>query len=582
MTTQANNSMHNWLLAGPWYRRQSLGGGVVQRSQRPIIQKYASSDFATEIISDPKRSLRFVGEDFVNNNALPPNDPVTPLTVGVANNSLKLFLDSHSRFYVVVCELHCDAPGYPNVSRNKVAEAGFVIRKFTTQLDDAQRQALEPILKERAMLQAKINRVQRGLKWLYSNYSGGPSKLDLRRKLNKKQSAKLAELNAALKENNAALLAAKKEQKVTVDALAWISSEHKGVGAWELLADEVPQAISEQSFPLYPLVADPTKSDHAAEGRSLWFGVIPTQSADVDDQGNPRFDDESAFEVRCFARRQPECDHTDDDCCPGELVWSEATQSYQLAAFYDLDGCGHKPINIKMPNLENLKQQVARGPVGKGANVRITTPEKSGVSVTTDSDFGMPAAGSPGGNSICFFAIPLITIVAMFLLRLVLPIVVFLFNLWFLLSLRLCIPPSISLDAGLAADLKIIPPEFDFSAEFSAGASLEVGGQLVESLAELANVLEGKNPDGSNNLNSDGFDSGNIMDPEVKKAMFERLRTGKDAHDILRSMVDMSSNYGDGPVLDKDGIPLVDQPLTGTLPKTNDGLHYFEFEEAAS
>jgi hypothetical protein len=570
MTTQANNSVHNWLLAGPWYRRQSLGGGAVQRSQRPIIQKYASSDFATEIISDPERSLRFVGEDFVNNNALAPNDPVAPLTAGVANNSLKLFLDSHSRFYVVVCELHCDAPGYPNVSRNKVAEAGFVIRKFTTQLDDTQRQALEPVLKKRAMLQAKINRVQRGLKGLYSSFSGGPGKLELRKKLNKKQSAKLAELNTALEESNAALLAVKEEQKVTVDALAWISSEHKGVGAWESLDDEVPQAISEQRFPLYPLIADPTKKNNAAEGRSLWFGVIPTQSADVDSQGNPRFDDESAFEVRCFVRRQPECNHTDADCCPGELVWSEATQSYQLAAFYDLDGCGHKPINIKMPNLENLKQQVARGPVGKGANVRVTTPEKSGVSVTTKSDFGMPDAGSPGGDSICFFAIPLITIVAMFLLRLVLPIVVFLFNLWFLLSLRLCIPPSISFDAGLAADLKIIPPEFDFEAEFSAGASLEIGGVLVSSLDEFVDALE------------PSFDSGNVLDPEVKAAMFERLRAGDDMHDILRSMVDMSSNYGDGPVLDKDGVPLVDQPITATLPEANDGLHYFDSVGAAS
>ena len=119
--------MHNWLLAGPWYRQQSLGGGVVDRSQRPIIQKYASSDFASEIVKDPEHSLRFVGEDLINNDSLAPNEPVTPTTPGVSNNALKLFLGSHSRFYVVVCELHCDAPGYPNVDRNKVAEAGFVV-----------------------------------------------------------------------------------------------------------------------------------------------------------------------------------------------------------------------------------------------------------------------------------------------------------------------------------------------------------------------------------------------------------------------------------------------------------------------
>jgi len=574
MATQVNNRVHNWLLAGPWYRQNSLGGGAVKRSQRPIIQKYASSDFATEIITDPEHSLRFVGEDFVNSDSLLPNDPVTPTTPGVAHNSLKLFLGSHSRFYVVVCELHCDAPGYPNVSRDKVAEAGFVVRRFSTQLSDTQRQALEPVLKERAVLQAKVNRVQRGLKGLYSARSSGPGKLELRKSLNKKQSLKLAELTTALEENSTTLASVKEQQKIDVDAQGWIAGEHKGVGQWQTLADEVPQVLTEQTFPLYPLIADPTKDNHAAAGRAIWYGVIPTQSADVDAQGNPWLDDESAYEVRCFVRRQPECDHAEDECCPGEIVWSEGTESYRLAAFHDLDGCGHKPINIKMPNLDNLKQQVARGPTGKGANVRVTTPENSGISTKTGEDFGYPSeGGQPGGSSICFFAIPLITIVAMFLLRLTLPIVVFLFNLWFLLSLRLCIPPSISLDAGLAADLKLIPPEFDFEAEFSASASLEIGGQLVSSFDELANVLEGKNPDGTNNPNFGGFDSGDIMDDEVKTAMFLRIRGGKDVHDILRSMVDVSTNYGD------EAIP---NTLTGTLPEATDGLHYFESVGAAS
>lgn len=553
--------MHNWLLAGPWYRRQSLGGGVAERSQRPIIQKYASSDFASEIIKDPEHSLRFVGEDFINNDNLATNDPVTPTTPGVTNNVLKLFLGSHSRFYVVVCELHCNAPGYPNVARDKVAEAGFVVRRFTTQLNDSQRHALEPVLKKRAVLQSKINRVRRGLRGLYSAPQSGPNKLSLRNSINKKQSSKLAELNIIFDENSAALAKVKTEQKIDVSTQGWQASENKGIGEWGDLEDEVPQALVEQHYPLYPLIADPTADEHSADGRSMWFGVIPTQSADVDDKNTPQFDDDSAYEVRCFVRRQPECDHADDECCPGEIVWSEATETYRLASFFDLDGCGHKPINIKMPDLNSLKQQVARGPVGKGANVRVTTPPDSGVSVTTKADFGMPDPGSPGGDSICFFAIPLITIVAMFLLRLVLPIVVFLFNLWFLLSLRLCIPPSISLDVGLAADLKVIPPEFDFAAEFSAGASLEIGGQIVSSFNDLANVMLA------------GFDSGNVMDPEVKEAMFDRLRAGQDVHDILRSMVDTSSNYGDEAIADT---------LSGTLPEASDGLHYFEPQGATS
>ena len=100
--------------------------------------------------------------------------------------------------------------------------------------------------------------------------------------------------------------------------------------------------------------------------------------SDVDEDGNPRFDDENLYEVRCFVQRQPE-----EGCCCGETVWSEPTESYKIAPFFDLDGCGHKPINITLPNLDDLKKQVARGPVGKGANVRMKTPDNSSLTVTT-------------------------------------------------------------------------------------------------------------------------------------------------------------------------------------------------------
>jgi hypothetical protein len=66
---------------------------------------------------------------------------------------------------------------------------------------------------------------------------------------------------------------------------------------------------------------------------------------------------------------------------------------------------------------------------------------------------------------ICSFALPLITIVAYFLLRLFLPIVVFIFQLWFLLALRFCIPPSITIDAGLAARLDAMGGGLDIDAD---------------------------------------------------------------------------------------------------------------------
>ena len=75
--------------------------------------------------------------------------------------------------------------------------------------------------------------------------------------------------------------------------------------------------------------------------------------------------------------------------------------------------------------------------------------------------------GEMGGEAICSFSIPLITIIAMFVLSLFLPIVVFIFNLWFLLVFRFCIPPQIKVAAGLDAALAVTPPKIDLDAEFS-------------------------------------------------------------------------------------------------------------------
>ena len=57
--------------------------------------------------------------------------------------------------------------------------------------------------------------------------------------------------------------------------------------------------------------------------------------------------------------------------------------------------------------------------------------------------------------AICSFAIPLITIVATFVFKLFLPILVVLFNLWFLLKLRFCIPPSVELGGDVDAALDV-------------------------------------------------------------------------------------------------------------------------------
>jgi len=121
---------HPWCLVAPWYRTGSAGGGGSNRNRGPIIQKYAAPDFANRITVEPQESLRLTNEDFVTRLGLDPDAVVTPaIRNDNPNEPLKLFLDLHSRFYVIVAELHCDMPGFPNADRGEVCEAGFVVRR---------------------------------------------------------------------------------------------------------------------------------------------------------------------------------------------------------------------------------------------------------------------------------------------------------------------------------------------------------------------------------------------------------------------------------------------------------------------
>ena len=67
---------------------------------------------------------------------------------------------------------------------------------------------------------------------------------------------------------------------------------------------------------------------------------------------------------------------------------------------------------------------------------------------------------------ICFFSIPLVTIVAMFVFKIFMPIVVFLFSLYYLLLLKFCIKPTLSFDGALKSILEI--PVGDIEAGLTA------------------------------------------------------------------------------------------------------------------
>ena len=70
------------------------------------------------------------------------------------------------------------------------------------------------------------------------------------------------------------------------------------------------------------------------------------------------------------------------------------------------------------------------------------------VGVQPVRQLSTPSGGQPGdGGGVCTFALELFFIVAFFLFLMFLPIVVFAFQLWWMLALRFCIPPTVSFSA---------------------------------------------------------------------------------------------------------------------------------------
>jgi hypothetical protein len=126
----------------------------------------------------------------------------------------------------------------------------------------------------------------------------------------------------------------------------------------------------------------------------------------------------------------------------------------------DLQGTSNRPVNIVLPDLRSLQAQTARLKPGQGAPVRMISPPGSAIEPS-----GQGGGQNAGGPSICSFSIPLITI---------LPVVTLAFGLWFLLRLKFCILPAVSLDAGVAKELDLALGKIDAGIDINVA----VTGQL--------------------------------------------------------------------------------------------------------
>lgn len=498
----------SWRLVGPWYRWPRPALPEDGRVAAPAIQKLAGNDFVAAFLAQPQHSLRYdpvvdvvqqhdlVGATSVagklatlfavNAKGAPVQPGETPLRARPAPSALrKLYQPTHDRHYIVCCELHCDEPGFPRVARQRVCQAGFVVRR---------RRSAVPAGVTPGDIEAQASIVRRAEADLYELDVLAATANDpaLTAGLRTNAAARQAELAASttpptwdafvaqrradLATKRAALALWYAQAGITVTIEGWFpqpgGSGPDARGAWQALDDAAQRAdvtSGEQSYPLFPLIPDPREPAHDAAGRTMYYGVVPTHDLQHDAAGQAHFDDQSTYEVRCFVRAHHDCPPRagKKPDCHGALTWSRASEPFRVAAPFDILGSANRPITIKMPDLRDLAAQAALRPRGKLSPVRFVQPQHLAPKVVD----GKPGKSAAGGEAICSFSIPLITIIALFVLNLFLPIVVFIFQLWFLLVFRFCIPPQIKLAMDVDAALAVTPPGIDLDADFKVSVS---------------------------------------------------------------------------------------------------------------
>lgn len=576
-----NAASDHWCLVGPWYRWPRPGLPDDGRVARPALQKLAGNDFLAQFLRQPQHTLKFdeaidvvqehdlvgakVGGKLATmfaldakGDPLPRGSSAAPFRARLAPGTLrKLYQPTHDRHYVVTCELHCDEPGFPRVNRQKVCQAGFVVRRRRSILpagvsaDDVEAQAkvvrqaeadwfelqtlAETATDPRNSSQLQANAQQRlqdlaAAQWLDS----ADALLALRRQ--------------QLAGKRLAFAAWQQQQGVTVAIDGWFpapAGSASGLGAWQQLdgAARTADIVSgEQVYPLFPLVPDPREKTHDAAGRTFYYGVVPTQDLQHDADGKPHYDDRSTYEAWCFVRAHHDCPPLAgrQPDCHGPLTWSLPSEAFRLAAAFDVLGSANRPVTIRMPDLRDLAAQAALRPRGRLSPVHFDQPQHL-------------SPGGIGGAAICSFSIPLITIVALFVLNIFLPIVVFLLQLWFLLLLRFCILPQISVSMKVDAALAVTPPGVDFDADFA----VTVDG-VAQTAAQLNALLQG----GTDTLEARMVeDAGPDQDGKSKdKPDLSGLSNG--------ALAGLAQSYGDNKALTPATTPQDGEPLDYETPVT--------------
>lgn len=449
---------HGIALRSPWYIGERAGfDRFAPRAPAPAIQKYDRDDFADRIVEDPRASLQFDRDDrwsFTMPRASGQGGTLRERLTSrqVVHTPLrKLYQPSHQRFYAVTIELFCDVAGLPRLPRHDDSRVSFVVRRLRTRT----KEGVEPG-QVRQLAKAAAEHFIR-----YGYPAGGPAPED-------DVASDVVGLLPLHPEDEPRRVAFEAENGPLLDKVGlssvlegwYVGSDGRGrwmrvPGADELPEDEPqpgeerpPDRLTEDEqeaeLPMWRILAS-AQACERAETRSIWFGVVPTYSGDLDRAGLPRFDERATYVLQCVARRPRPAPHQH---CPPDVAWSGHSRPYRLAAFFDPVGTAQRTVHVKLPDFRTLEAHAGRPrpTAGGGGGVRFERPPGSQLPPSKLGE--IPKVSPPGSGpkptgataEICSFSIELITIVAIFVLYLFLPIVVIAFQLWWLLLLKFCWP----------------------------------------------------------------------------------------------------------------------------------------------
>lgn len=415
-------------LRSPWYvcERERFDR-FDPRARAPAIQKYDTPELVNRLLADPRDSLKLRAED---GDVWSYPVPVADANRGkgrlrfathrfIATDLRKLYQPSHDRFYAVVVELFCDTPGLPRPKTIDDVQVGLVLRRRSVAITGPRR---------------VIRRLARDLtrKLFRAQHKGTRPDTLTDPDVDQVLWADLTHRRQFEEEHAEAL------EKLGVHLVVEGWMVGSAGASWRQLGTPAPEGTTdaEQELSMWRIPARPGDCD-AAETRSLWFGLVPTFSGDRDTAGRPKLDDQAIYELRCFARRPSPPGR---ERCPPTVSWSGPSEPFRLAAFADPEGTRNRVFSIRMPDFRAVAARAGQ-PAGPGG-VAITSPPQSQLSFNPGN--GTPSDGSVGGtvDRTCTFALEIFMIVAFFVFSLFLPIVVLLFQLWWLLALRFCLPPA--------------------------------------------------------------------------------------------------------------------------------------------